>query len=645
MGRSHLLSAAALIGTALSATAADAKPQVADQRSGGGVRALEQAGDAFGVRIGVEQIGLYSENQVRGLSLQDSGNYRVNGTYFVRAGGFADPVLAGVTTRVGFNALEADFPAPSGIIEYRLKSPFTAPRNSIEVALREYGTRFLDLSMARLTADGAAGLLLGAQSNLGRSSSDLKGHSHRFGAVGVWRPTDAVDLTAFASLNRFDFEGTYGVALKEEALPPPMPHPRRYVPSWGDHDGEDWNGGVIAAWRPSDTLTLNGSAIYSRLNLDQAEYVLMSLDRHGLGEASVISNRARNTDAWALEAGASWRHAPGRRLYAEVRARRSRNLTGPGVTQRVNGVDLMEGLMEPPEPILPDLPRTLDMAEQVTAGVGYEASWSGLRLKGGVQRSRHERTFTPPGLPSFTTTSSPWLYDISAVAALGKRWTMFATATRGLEDSGVAPANAANRNEALPPVVARQQELGLRLRATETLTLIASAYSIEKAAAGFDAAGVYGLVGDLRHRGLELSLAGRLREGLRIVAGAALLDAERAGPQIEAGILSAEPPGVARYQALGGVSWAVPGLDGLSLDAQVNHSGSRRVRSSSDLRTGPLTTVDVGGLYAFRVQDANVTLRLRVLNLLDEGKWVAMRSETLDRPNRRGVRLSLTTRY
>jgi len=641
MGRLHpLIRAVVVTASAIASTAAFAQPT-----SGAGVRALEQAGDAFGVRIGVEQIGLYSESQVRGLSLQDSGNYRVGGAYFVRVGNLIDPILAGVITRVGFNALEADFPAPSGIVEYRLKSPFTAPEISGELALREYGSRFADLSGAYVSPGRTMGLLVGGQIAQSRSSSGLEGAHYRIAALSEWRPNDATRVIAFGTLNDFDLEGSYGVTPKDGVLPPRMPHPRRYLPTWGDHDGQDINGGLIASVKPAADLTLNASAIYSRLDLDKSEFALMSVDRSGAGEVSIISNRPRDADAWALASGASWAHAAGRRLYAEIRARRTRNLTAPSVTQRVTGFDLREGLRQPPPPVLDRRPQTRDEAEQVTLSLGYQAAFKRLVIKSGVQRTHHRRTLTPPGERANVTRASPWLYDLSAIAALGQGFTLFATATRGLEDSGIAPSNAVNRNEVLPPVVARQQELGVRTRLTPDLTLITSAYSIEKPAAGFDRAGVYGLVGDLRHRGVEVSLAGRLRPGLRVVAGAAYLDARRSGVQVESGALSAEPPGTPKVQALAGLSWDVPGVEGLSLDGQVGYSTSRRVRSTGDLRTGPWTTVDVGALYAFRIDDADMALRLRVLNLLNDDQWIAQRSETLDRYNRRGVRLSLTARY
>src|SRR5688500_7896098 len=63
--------------------------------------AVKSAADAFGERVGTEQSGLYSETQVRGFDLNDSGAYRIDDAYFSRAAAVNDPVLAGAGVRVG----------------------------------------------------------------------------------------------------------------------------------------------------------------------------------------------------------------------------------------------------------------------------------------------------------------------------------------------------------------------------------------------------------------------------------------------------------------------------------------------------------------------------------------------------------------
>src|SRR5688500_7983032 len=82
--------------------------------------AVESAADAFGERVGTEQSGLYSESQVRGFDLNDSGAYRIDDAYFSRAAALNDPVLAGVGVRVGVNAVRLAYPAPSGDVNHHM---------------------------------------------------------------------------------------------------------------------------------------------------------------------------------------------------------------------------------------------------------------------------------------------------------------------------------------------------------------------------------------------------------------------------------------------------------------------------------------------------------------------------------------------
>ncbi len=628
----------------IAATAFSWFPALAQSPATSDERAVEQASDAFGIRIGVEQIGLYSETQVRGFNLQDAGNYRVNGAYIAKSSNFVDPVLAGVITRVGVNALDADFAAPSGVVDYRLRSPFDAPSLSLEASLREYGGQFIDIAAAAQSGDGRMAGTIGAQGSFGRTSSGLEPDYYRFGAVGEWRPADDISIIGFGSLNIFDLEGFYGVVPTAGALPPKMVHPRRYVPAWSDHDGVDIIGGLIGAARLSSRLEVSGSLVYSQLRLDEADYTVLTVDEAGIGRAVAISNRPRVNTTWSGSAAIGWRHLPGHRLFAELRARQTSYSFAPAVSVDLGPFDLGSGLDAREAPNLPPLFDTRDQIEQFTAGIGYEVTAERLRLKGGVQRTFHERVIAIPDLVPSGTRQQRWLYDLSAIWALNPRWTAFASATRGLEESGVAPNQAANRNEVLPVAIATQRELGVRGRLTDSLTLIGSLFQVSKSAPGFDADNAYRLIGRLRHQGVELSLAGAVTPRLRVVAGAVYLDAARSGAQVDAGLLSREAVGISRWQAMTGVTWSVPGIENLSLDGQANAASGRRVFSQGSLRTPAFATVDIGFRYAFRIAGQDLTLRGRILNLFDYDGWIAQRSEVIDRPARRGARLSLSVR-
>jgi len=103
--------------------------------------AVESAADAFGERVGTEQSGLYSETQVRGFDLNETGAYRIDDAYFSRAAALNDPVLAGVGVRVGVNAVRLAYPAASGVVNYRLRQAGPVDQLRLGTGLRDFGTR------------------------------------------------------------------------------------------------------------------------------------------------------------------------------------------------------------------------------------------------------------------------------------------------------------------------------------------------------------------------------------------------------------------------------------------------------------------------------------------------------------------------
>src|SRR5690606_21656163 len=99
-----------------------------------------------------------------------------------------------------------------------------------------------------------------------------------------------------------------------------------------DHDGADLNIGVLGTTRLGDTADLSGSIIYSRLDLDRADFTQLMVNENGVGRATGFSNRPRDNATWSASLGGSWRPVTGQRLYAELRGRQTRNRFAPGVS-------------------------------------------------------------------------------------------------------------------------------------------------------------------------------------------------------------------------------------------------------------------------------------------------------------------------
>src|SRR5690606_24140806 len=104
------------------------------------------------------------------------------------------------------------------------------------------------------------------------------------------------------------------------------------------------------------------------------------------------------------------------------------------------------------------------------------------------------------------TIEKDWLLNASLVLSATARLNLFASYVTGLEESGVAPSAALNRGEVLPPVKARQIELGGTYRLGSDLTLIVAAFDISKPTFGLRPDNVFGPSGTVRHRGIEGSI-------------------------------------------------------------------------------------------------------------------------------------------
>src|SRR5579859_1185114 len=89
---------------------------------------VASAGDAFGITLGPESIGLYGPGSVRGFSPITAGNVRIDGLYFDQQGSMIDRLATDTRIRVGLSATGFPWPAPSGIVDYTLREAKDTPR-------------------------------------------------------------------------------------------------------------------------------------------------------------------------------------------------------------------------------------------------------------------------------------------------------------------------------------------------------------------------------------------------------------------------------------------------------------------------------------------------------------------------------------
>ena len=218
--------------------------------------------------------------------------------------------------------------------------------------------------------------------------------------------------------------------------------------------------------------------------------------------------------------------------------------------------------------------------------------------------------------------SDTTLYNASAIVSVTDRTAVFGSWVTGLEESGVAPTSAINRDEVLPPVEAEQFELGVRHAITPGLTLIGALFDVSKPTNGFRADRSFGPVGEVRHRGVEGSIAGKLDAKTSVVLGAVAFQPEVSGPLVDAGVVGSRAAGISHLIVNANVERQL--WNGWSVDAALSYSSERWADTANTFKTPAVTTLGLGARNRFVLAGRRAEFRVLASNLTGvEGYWAA----------------------
>lgn len=609
---------------------------------------VRAADDAFGRRVGIEEVGLYSESEVRGFDLQSAGNYRIEDHYYVRAAGMLQPLTEGTAIRVGANGLRTDFAAPSGVVQYDLPDGAPGAHATIETGWWGGSGPVMLMRAAGGTKDETLSLAGGIQLTPEQDYSDGTGGD--FVAVGLvprWSPLPGVRLTGVWGHNWF----TRGADTVFASTGAPPLRVTRYVDRtqpWMDASNESDLVGAMADIEAGAGWHFGASAFRSELSYHRSVFNLIRLPGDG-GPAEVdgLLFGEEGGNSFSAEVSAAKRFATGpleHRIIAMVRRRDSTASNDPGAAFALGHYADIDNPPELPRPAIGLNPlRVRDDVGQWTGGLGYRLSIGNrAELRADVQRVEYRKQSRALDGTVTRETSRPWLYGGALSVGVTSALTGFASYTRGLEEAGVAPANAANRGAVLPAAISRQAELGMKYAIAAGPTLIAGLFDLSKPLPGIDAQGRFGFVGEVRHRGVELSLAGPVTPRLSAVLGATYLDARIDGELVDNGVIGARPIGRPEVIALANLTWRMPGVDGLTIDGGVNIRGARYADRENRTELPAYAMFNLGLRQRFTVEGQPLTLRARLTNITDRFVWNVGNSGLLTHNVPRALTLTLT---
>lgn len=585
-----------------------------------GENAVLQAEDAFGTSVGRESIGLYTASSVRGFSPTAAGNIRVDGLAFDQVWGFTSRIRQSTTIRVGIAAIGTPFPAPTGIVDYALRKPGDTTNLSVLTGGDGYGETYVELDAA-LPVSSTLSLGVGGALYNSRYYNGTTAFFHQQALLARWRPSADVDVLAFT--NRSEGEDETGLLFVPAGpfLPPPVPRNRFEGPNWARYQGIAANSGLVATARPAAGWELKAGLFRSLFNDEQSfSHLLVDLQPDGTARRLVFADPPSRWISNSGEARVTRLITEGprtHRLILSARGRdRSRSFDGSDEIDL--GPTRIGAPAKSPQPAFSFSERTSDRVQQGTLGLAYGLVWQGRGELGvGLQKTDYRKSITQPGLATVSTAARPWLWNINAALVLAEGLALYGGYTRGLEESGVAPANAANRNEALPAILTSQRDVGLRYALSPDLSLVAGLFDVRKPYFNLDAANVFTELGDVKHQGVELSLAGKLTPHLNLVAGAVLLKARVTGEAVALGRVGERPVGQSDRELQLNLDWQMPFAPGLSTDLSVTHEGDVVATRDNLVSIPSRTLVDAGLRYRTRLGGKPVTFRLTLSNIGD----------------------------
>jgi iron complex outermembrane recepter protein len=583
-----------------------------------------QSDDAFGRSVGNERIGIYNSGDVRGFSPVAAGNVRIEGLYFDQQKDPTQRLVETVTIRVGIAAQSYAFPAPTGIVDYQLRGVGEEQVVGAVLSYGPFGALGAEFDAQFPIARDRFGVAVGG--GIYDEAFEWGGDSRTttFALVPSLRPSESFELRPFFSAITFSGEEPLPLMATQGGLVPSEIRRNRYFgQEWTQNEGEIFNYGLLGRARLGEWIVRFG-VFDSVFNVDAAfGDLFLDVDANGAANERVIAFPESRYASRSGELRLERSFEEGARLHTVYAALRARDQT-----RRYGGEEVIDigsaqlGVGRPvPRPDFAFGPQSRDEVAQETAGLAYGLQWKERgEFSVGVQRTSYAKDVEMPTGALPATRAEPTLVNATATVHAAERLAVYAGYTEGLEESPIAPDNAANRNAAAPALLTEQYDAGVRIVLPRQMKLIAGLFNVEKPYFDLDPANFFVPLGTVEHRGVELSLAGSPLRNLTVVAGTRYIDAAVSGSTVDAGLVGRRPVGSAKSYSNASLDYVLEGT-GFSFDATFESLSSQTANTANTVTVPGRSVLHLGGRYRFKLLGKPATLRGQVYNIFDKYGW------------------------
>ncbi len=582
---------------------------------------------------------------IRGITVENRGNYRLNGTLPVI--NLIDLTLENkerVEVLKGGASLYYGFVPPSGIVNLVTKRATPKPLTSFSVLANNYGgvTGLADVSR-RFGAGDKFGVRVNASAGKENIGIDQHSGERRFGSIALdWKVSERL-------LFRFDAESLrkntaeqanirYAAVGGVITMPPIPPQSRNYGATWQENKGYMRSYVLRSDVLLSRSWTIvaeAGRAVThrSRRSSDIRNYNLTT------GAAQLVTtfnpSMYYSNDNLRVELF-------GRFMLAKIQHNLSVGYTYNERTAPVynNGnVTQVQNYLNPvvlPEPTLPTATTTLtDNTIKDTGKYVFDRMVlfdDRIQVIGGVRYADYDSrnivttTNNTTGAKTVVTTLYNSKNKVAPMASLAFKPTpktsLYFAYTRALEPGATAPTTAANPGFVLPPLESRQYEVGAKADFRGILYQV-SYFNIERPSAFTNSANFLTANGVASYKGTEMFVSGDAGKHVSLIASGTVLDATQDNAA-NAATFGKTPEGTAKYTASLFGEWRVEQFKGLSVSAGVYYIGRRPLDNNNQGFGGGYSTISAGISYGFKIASATYTVRLNADNLANKNAWAGV---------------------
>ncbi len=577
---------------------------------------------------------------IRGIKLNLFSNYRLDGGLPV-TGVITNPIenKSRVETLKGANALMFGVASPAGIINFISKRAGPKDVTSFGVAGNAFGQIGASVDIGRRIGERKElGIRFNASDTHLENGVRGMGGKGKFASIGVdFHPTDRLTFQLDYEYYDRDVPEQAGISL----LPVPkggtvvpltkVPDPRKLLSGrWDEYTPKTQNTQVRADYQLNQDWKIFAQAGYSESSRHRTTVRIGGYDivtgAGGTVSIQPVTNHYRNVfgrtellghfDTWGITHDLTVGVSSSERFSATSDVQ---NITLPQKQNIYDPIELLAPVYTKPGTANPiQDSKDTDLYTYDTVGITKQ-----FKLLLGVRTVKDtEVTGTRSSTSHVTSPAYGGLYDITPTT------TVFASYMEGLEAGGTAPANAANANVTLAPVVSKQKELGIRDSSLRGLSLSASYFDITRGNAVTDpVSNIFEYSGDLSYKGIETTINYEILRGLRWNAAVLRMKAVQNSP-VQPLIDGRVPENTPKWNGNMGLSYDVAAVPGLSVKGGFKAISARPINPQDQGTIPGYVLYDAGFSYGTRIDGHRASFQVAIDNLANKRYWNSVQTGT-----------------